>query len=73
MTVDEVFSLSKIDPWFLHQIKQIIDMEKELREQGSAHPERPGSLRSIILSGAPRNTVFPTAGLPNFLRPPKTP
>ncbi len=35
MSVDEIFSLSKIDPWFLHQIKQIIDMEKEIREQGA--------------------------------------
>ena len=35
MSVDEVFNLSKIDPWFLHQIKQIVDMEKELRERGS--------------------------------------
>jgi carbamoyl-phosphate synthase large subunit len=35
MTVDEVFSLSKIDPWYLHQIKQIIDMEKELRDNGA--------------------------------------
>ncbi|MGE5172880.1 MAG: carbamoyl-phosphate synthase large subunit, partial [Betaproteobacteria bacterium] len=33
--VDELFSLSKIDPWFLHQVKQIVDMEKELREQGA--------------------------------------
>ena len=30
MTVDEMFALSKIDPWFLHQIKQIVDMEKDL-------------------------------------------
>jgi len=35
MTVDEIFSLSKIDPWFLHQIKQIVDMEKELRDRGA--------------------------------------
>jgi len=35
MTVDEVFSLSKIDPWFLHQIKQITDMEKEIRDNGA--------------------------------------
>src|SRR5512142_1676911 len=34
MGVDEIFSLSHIDPWFLHQVKQIVDMEKELREQG---------------------------------------
>ncbi len=35
MSVEEVFGLSKIDPWFLHQIKQIVDLEKELREQGA--------------------------------------
>jgi carbamoyl-phosphate synthase large subunit len=35
MTVDEVFSLSKIDPWFLHQIKQITDREKELKSLGA--------------------------------------
>ena len=35
MTMDEIFTLSKIDPWFLHQIKQITDMEKELRDNGA--------------------------------------
>ncbi len=35
MTVEEIFSLSKIDPWFLHQIKQIVDHEKQLSEQGA--------------------------------------
>ncbi len=35
MTVDEIFSLSKIDPWFLHQLKQIVDMEKDLRGQAA--------------------------------------
>ncbi len=35
MTVDEVFGLSKIDPWFLHQIKQITDMEQEIRDEGA--------------------------------------
>ncbi len=36
LSVDEVFVLSKIDPWFLFQIKQITDREKELKEQGAA-------------------------------------
>jgi carbamoyl-phosphate synthase large subunit len=36
MGVDEVFNLSKIDPWFLHQIKQITDLERELRDQGAS-------------------------------------
>src|SRR5512143_301629 len=34
MSVEEIFTLSKIDPWYLHQVKQIVDMEKDLREQG---------------------------------------
>ena len=35
MSVDEIFALSKIDVWFLHQIKQIVDMEKVLGDQGA--------------------------------------
>jgi carbamoyl-phosphate synthase large subunit len=35
MSVEEVFGLSKIDPWFLHQIRQVTEMERELREQGA--------------------------------------
>jgi carbamoyl-phosphate synthase large subunit len=29
-SIEEVHELSKIDPWFLYQIKQIIDLEKEI-------------------------------------------
>jgi len=35
MTVEEIFTLSRIDPWFLHQIKQIVDREKELKDQAA--------------------------------------
>ena len=31
MTVDELYELTKIDPWFLHQIKEIVDAEEELK------------------------------------------
>jgi carbamoyl-phosphate synthase large subunit len=34
MTLEEIFDLSGIDPWFLFQIKQIVDQEKEIRELG---------------------------------------
>ncbi len=31
MTVDELFALTKIDPWFLYNIEQIVDLEADLR------------------------------------------
>jgi carbamoyl-phosphate synthase large subunit len=36
MGVDEVYSLSKIDPWFLLQLQQITDFERQLRDQGAS-------------------------------------
>jgi carbamoyl-phosphate synthase large subunit len=34
MSLDEIHQLTGIDQWFLFQIKQIVDLEAELREQG---------------------------------------
>ncbi|MDH5546837.1 MAG: carbamoyl-phosphate synthase large subunit [Gammaproteobacteria bacterium] len=31
MSVEDVFNLSKIDPWFLIQIKELIDIEQEIK------------------------------------------
>jgi carbamoyl-phosphate synthase large subunit len=31
MSVEDVFDLSKIDPWFLHQLQEIYEMEVELK------------------------------------------
>jgi carbamoyl-phosphate synthase large subunit len=31
MTIDEIYQLTKVDPWFLHQIKEIVEAEEELR------------------------------------------
>ncbi|MGA3007694.1 MAG: carbamoyl-phosphate synthase large subunit, partial [Opitutaceae bacterium] len=30
--VDEIFDLTKIDPWFLHQLREIFEMEQELKK-----------------------------------------
>ncbi len=30
MNIDEIYGLSRIDPWFLHNIKGIVEMEKEI-------------------------------------------
>ena len=31
MSIDELYELTKVDPWFLHQIKEIVDAEDELK------------------------------------------
>ena len=31
-SIEELYALTKIDPWFLYNIKQIIEMEKDIRE-----------------------------------------
>ncbi len=31
-SIDELYHVTKIDPWFLHNIKQIVDVEEELYE-----------------------------------------
>jgi carbamoyl-phosphate synthase large subunit len=33
LSVEEIFDLCKIDPWFLHQLREIYEMEVELRGQ----------------------------------------
>jgi carbamoyl-phosphate synthase large subunit len=37
MSVDEIHKLSRIDSWFLHNIKQIVDLEKEIRSAYDPH------------------------------------
>ncbi len=32
MSIEEVYDLTKVDPWFLHQIQDILDAEAELKE-----------------------------------------
>ena len=37
MSLDEIHELSRIDRWFLHNIKQIVDLEKEIRSTHDAY------------------------------------
>ncbi|MEO0793995.1 MAG: carbamoyl-phosphate synthase large subunit [Verrucomicrobiota bacterium] len=32
-SLDDVFNFTKIDPWFLHQLKELVDLENDLREK----------------------------------------
>ena len=44
LTVDDIFSLSKIDPWFLHQLREIHEMEGALKKLSLTTID-PGTLR----------------------------
>jgi len=34
MSIDKIYEISFIDPWFLHNFKQIVEMEARIRERG---------------------------------------
>jgi carbamoyl-phosphate synthase large subunit len=46
-TVEQIFDLTKIDPWFLHQLREIHEMEEEL-----AGPARAAAIRRTPLRRA---------------------
>ena len=35
LSIDEIYSITGIDPWFLDQLQQIVEMENRLRELGA--------------------------------------
>lgn len=39
MTLAEIYGLTQITPWFLEQIKDIIDMEEDLKKKGKVTPD----------------------------------
>jgi len=49
LTVEEIHDASKIDPWFLQQMKAIIDAEAKVREHGL--PTTAGALRQLKAMG----------------------
>lgn len=40
LTMEKIFELTKIDRWFLHNIKEIIDFEREIIELGGSMPTK---------------------------------
>ena len=40
MSVERIYEMSQIDPWFLRNLEQIVAMEKEIRQQGLAGLDR---------------------------------
>ena len=45
-TVDEIFELTKIDPWFLHQLREIYEMEQDLKRHRL--PSAPADARPAV-------------------------
>jgi len=39
MTIQSIYELTGIDPWFVHQLDQIVQLEGQLRQAGSHLPE----------------------------------
>ena len=39
MSIPSIYKLTGIDPWFLYQIKQIVDLEQRIRSLGTELPE----------------------------------
>ncbi len=46
MSVDEVHQLTRIDPWFLVQIKEIVDIELKLERIEAVGPRSHGAVRA---------------------------
>ncbi len=57
MSIDEVYELTKIDKWFLHNLKEIVEIENEMRGVSDIFKltdENPSLAREVILK-AKRN------------------
>jgi carbamoyl-phosphate synthase large subunit len=51
MALAEIHELTGIDPWFLQNLREIVDLEEELRRQGSLENASPALLRQAKQSG----------------------
>jgi carbamoyl-phosphate synthase large subunit len=60
-TVDEVYELTSIDPWFLSQLRQIVDAQEELKQETLA------SLSAARLRAAKR-MGFPDARIADLIK-----
>ena len=45
MSIDEIYELTGIDPWFLENLKEILEMEEHLRQIGGLHDVDDATLR----------------------------
>ncbi|TWU00633.1 Carbamoyl-phosphate synthase large chain [Botrimarina colliarenosi] len=60
MTAGEIFQLTKIDPWFLDQLQQIVETEEELRAAATGEPP------TSVGGGASQPPTTNVAGSPSL-------
>ncbi len=60
-TIDDIYAISKIDPWFLKEIKAIVDTEAKIRANGL--PETAGWFRRLKAMGFSDARLAELAGL----------
>ncbi|HEY6007438.1 MAG TPA: carbamoyl-phosphate synthase large subunit [Geobacteraceae bacterium] len=48
MAVEEIYRITGIDPWFLHNIRQIIEMEEDCLKGVRVRDEEPARLKEIL-------------------------
>jgi carbamoyl-phosphate synthase large subunit len=51
MTIADIYELTRIDPWFLSQINELVEMEDELRRLGSVDQAQEADMRRAKQAG----------------------
>ncbi len=62
MSVDEIFELTKIDRWFLHNIRQIVEEAEALRSSSAAQNSRSTGILPVGTSGVSPDESAATPG-----------
>ncbi len=65
MSIDEVFELTKIDRWFLHNVRQIVEEAEKLRNT-DLQSVRPAGLKPAESFGADQISARRTGNMPVF-------
>ncbi|MEP0519963.1 MAG: carbamoyl-phosphate synthase large subunit [Hyphomicrobiales bacterium] len=58
---EEIFAACKIEPWFLEQMRKLIDLEERVRAHGL--PQTPGAMRTLKAAGFSDKRLAELAGI----------
>ncbi len=62
MTIEEIQRLTRIDPWFLHQIRTLVEAEEELEEIAALDGDPPRGEAAGIFRPLSRRSLEPSGG-----------